>query len=195
MEGLVNFSSACSFQLHDFYEYLLVVHPPSEVYNQIREETQYFSSEYNVAVAKKTLPHITVANFLAREEMEETIIRYMRRIFSTQPFFSVALNNYSGLPEHTVFARIQDHDPFKHLATSLKVIDDYLRSNSCPPANLVTHPHVAIAKRLQKNIYDKAMFDYSRKIFHASFEVTQLVLVKRKNQFDKCERLSVFRLL
>src|SRR2546423_9443227 len=98
MEGLVNFSPASGFEVQDFYEYLLVVHQGKGVYNQIKEEKENFSSQYNVRVAKKTLPHITVANFLAKEEMEETIIRYMRRIFSMQTSFSVILNNYSGFP-------------------------------------------------------------------------------------------------
>ena len=70
MEGLVNFSPSPNFEVLDFYEYLLVVHPPEEVYDQIKKEKECFSSEFNVSVAKKTLPYITVANFLAREEME-----------------------------------------------------------------------------------------------------------------------------
>jgi 2'-5' RNA ligase len=195
MEGLVNFSPSRSFEVQDFYEYLLVAHPPEEVYDQIKKEKEYFSSEFNVSVAKKTFPHITVANFLAREEMEETIIRYMRRIFSTQKSFGVVLNNYSGFPEHTVFARVQDHQPFKQLASSLKVIDQYVKSNGCPPAKLIAHPHLTIARRLQKDVYDKAMFDYSRKIFHASFHADELILLKRKNQFEKCKTANVFKLL
>ena len=194
MEGLVNFSPSRGFQLHDFYEYLLVVHPPVEVYDKIKKEKEYFSSEYNVNIAKKTLPHITVANFLAREDMEETLIRYMQRIFSMHTSFWVSLNNYSGFPEHTVFARVQDHQPFKQLAASLKVVDQYVRNNGCPPAKLIKHPHLSIARRLQQNIYEKAMFEYSRKTLHASFEANELVLLKRKNQFDKCKTVSVFKL-
>ena len=194
MEGLVNLSPFAGFQMHDFYEYLLVVHPPAEVNDKIKKEKEYFSSEYNVNIAKKTLPHITVANFLAREEMEETIIRYMQRIFSTQTSFWVSLNNYSGFPEHTVFARVQDHQPFKQLAASLKVVDQYIRNNGCPPAKLITHPHLSIARRLQQNIYEKAMFEYSRKTFHASFETNELVLLKRKDQFDACRQVNVFKL-
>ena len=195
MEGLVNFSPSRSFQLHDFYEYLLVVHPPAEVYNQIKEEKEYFSSEYDATVAKKTLPHITIANFLAREAMEETLLRYMRRIFSMQASFPVTLNNYSGFPEHTVFARVQDHQPFKQLAHTLKVIDQYIKGNGCPPAKFITYPHLTIARRLKQNVYKKAMFEYSQKTFYASFNVTELILLKRKNQFDKCKQVNVFKLL
>jgi 2'-5' RNA ligase len=181
-------------QTSESYEYLLVVHPPHEVNNQLKEEKENFSSRYKVSIAKKTLPHITVADFLAKEEMEETIIRYMRRIFSMQTSFWVTLNNYSGFPEHTVFARVQDHQPFKQLATSLKAIDQYIRSNGCPPAKLITYPHLSIARQLQQNIYEEAMFEYSKKTFYASFEVSELILLKRKDQFDTCRQVNVFKL-
>jgi 2'-5' RNA ligase len=171
------------------------VHPPAEVYNQIKEEKEYFSSEYDATVAKKTLPHITIANFLAREAMEETLLRYMRRIFSMQASFPVTLNNYSGFPEHTVFARVQDHQPFKQLVHSLKVIDQYIKSNGCPAAKFITYPHLTIARRLKQNVYERAMFEYSQKTFYASFNVTELILLKRKDQFDKCKQVNVFKLL
>lgn len=209
MEGLVNFSPKQNFvtqhHAHAFlnilekksgtHEYLLVVHPGQDVYNQVMTEKQNFFDTYKEQVAIKAKPHITVADFLADEEMEETIIRYMRRIFSTQKSFNVTLNNYSGFPEHTVFARVQDHQPFKQLASSLKVIDQYIKSNGCPPAKLIKHPHITIARRLKQNVYEKAMFEYSQKTFYASFDVTELILLKRKNQFDKCQQVNVFKLV
>src|SRR6266487_4632421 len=153
--GLDEFVPEYIFQKPEFYEYLLVAHPSQEVNNQLKEEKENFSSTYKVSVAKKTSPHITVANFLAKEEMEETIIRYTRRTLSTQTSFLVTLNNYSGFPEHTVFARVQDHQPFKQLATSLKAIDQYIRSNGCPAIKFITYPHLSIARRLQQNVYEK----------------------------------------
>src|SRR6476646_5660227 len=178
-------------QTPELHEYFLVAYIPQEVNTQLKEEKENFSSKYKVTIAKKTLPHITVADFLAKEEMEETIIRYMRRIFSTHTSFWVTLNNYSGFPEHTVFARVQDHQPFKQLAHMLKVIDQYIKGNGCPPAKFITYPHLTIARRLKQNVYERAMFEYSQKTFYASFNVTELILLKRKDQFDKCKQVNV----
>jgi len=186
---------AQGFAVQQYCEYLLVVHPAQEVYAQIKQEKENFYNMYKEKVAIKTQPHITVANFLAKEEMENTIIRYMHRILSVQKSFTVALNNYSGFPPHTVYARVQNHEPFKQLAASLKAVDQYVRSNGCPPAKFIMHPHVSIARRLKQSVYEKAMFDYSQKIFHASFSVDELVLLRRQNQFDKCKQVNVFRLL
>jgi len=178
----------------DLYEYLLVAEPDEKVYQQIVEEKQTFFNTYKEKVSIKTKPHITVSNFLAKETMEETMIRWMQRIISTQFSFSVSLNNYSGFPPHTVYLRVQDHQPFKQLAASLKVVDQYVRGNDCPPMKLITNPHLSIARKLPAHIYEKAITEYAPKSFHASFEVKQLILLRRRHQFDACKQVSVFHL-
>lgn len=183
------------FHTPKFYEYLLVVHPNEEVFNHLKAEKEIFSDEYNVSIAKKTLPHITVANFLAKETMEETLIKWMHKIISSQQSFDVMINNFSGFPSSkTVYARIQNHEPFKQLATSLKTINTYINGNGFPNAKLINHPHMTIARSLQQNVYEKAIMDYSRKTFNASFIVDELILLRRQNQFDKCKQVSVFKL-
>lgn len=193
--GLTTSSSAPAFALPQYYEYLLVVHPSEDVYAQVMQEKQHFFNTYNEKVAIKTLPHITVANFMAKELMEETIIRYMHRIFSEVKSFNITLNNFSGFPPHTVYTRVQDHKPFKQLATSLAAVDQYVRSNGCPPAKFSKHPHVTIARRLKPDVYEKAMFEFSHRMFHASFTANEFVLLKRQNLFDKCRQVNVFKLL
>jgi len=183
------------FHTPQFYEYLLVVHPNEEIFNRLKAEKEIFSDEYNASIAKKTLPHITVANFLAKETMEETLIKWMHKIISNQQRFNVMINNFSGFPSSkTVYARIQNHEPFKQLATSLKTINAYINDNGFPNAKLINHPHLSIARSLQQNVYDKAIMDYSRKTFNASFTVNELILLKRQNQFDKCKQVSIFKL-
>ena len=175
------------------WEYLLVANPDENVYNKIMDVKQAFFDVYKQKIAIKTKPHITVANFLAMESMEETLIRYIHRICSQYMSFDVTLNNYSGFPSHTIYARIQDHAPFKQLAVQLNVIDQYVRSNGCPEARLIFRPHLTIARGLDNNVYNKAMLDYSEKTFHETFQLTELVLLKRNNQFDACKEVNVFR--
>lgn len=189
------FLSDLRFEPPAFYEYLLVVHPDEEIFNQLKAEKEKFSADYKVSIAAKTLPHITVANFLAKESMEETLIKWMHKIISSQPVFRVMLNNYSGFPSSkTVFARVQDHQPFQQLASSLQPINGYIKDNGLPSARMIRHPHMTIARSLQPTVYEKAMMDYSRKTFNASFMVDKLVLLKRQNQYDKCKHVTVFKL-
>jgi len=176
------------------YEYLLVAHPDAVVSEKVIAEKESFTAEYQQKIATKTKPHITIANFMAREAMEETILRYTQRICSQQQSFEVALNNYSGFPPHTIYLRVQNPQPFRQLAKELTVVSNYISSCSCPPVRLITNPHVSIARRLPETIYLKAMMDYSQKTFHETFMVNELVLLRRSNQYDTCKTVHVFRL-
>lgn len=147
------------------YEYLLVVHPDSDVYEKIQLEKQCFYNEFKEKVAIKAKPHITVANFLARESMEETLIRWIQRICNLRERFTVTLNNYSGFPPHTIYLRIQNEQPFQQLAKELNVINTYVSSCSCPPMKFISKPHLSIARRLPEEIYFKALTQYAHKSF------------------------------
>ena len=181
-------------QVNGFWEYLLVVKPDATVDAQIIEEKQFFSARFKALIAAKTKPHITVANFLAGEAMEETIIRWMHRIISNKKSFLVTLDQYGAFRPHTIYLRVQDHQPFQQLAKELKVVDQYIRGYGCPEMHLITNPHLTIARRLEQTTYSEAVKVYSEKIFHASFEVKELVLLRRMNQFDSCKQVNVFGL-
>lgn len=181
-------------QTNSFSEYLLVAHPDAGVYQQVMAEKQFFSAQFKTPVAVKTKPHITVANFMAMEPMEETIIRWMHRVISTKKSFRVTLDQYGAFRPHTIYLRVQDHRPFQQLARELKVVDQYIQSNGCPEMHLVDFPHLTIARRLEHPTYQEAVTVYAEKNFHASFEVKELLLLRRQHQFDTCKQVNVFGL-
>jgi 2'-5' RNA ligase len=176
----------------ELWEYLLVAHPDADVNNKIVDMKQSFVDVYKQKIAIKTKPHITIANFLAKESMEETLIRYIHRICKQYKSFAVTLNNYSGFPPNKIYVRVQDHEPFKQLASQLKVIDQYVQANGCPQARITLRPHLTIAGGLDIDVYNRAMLDYSQKTFHETFQLTELVLLKRSNQFDHCRQVNIF---
>lgn len=177
-----------------FCEYLLVAQPDTDVYEKVMIEKKYFYEQYRERLAIKTKPHITVANFLAKEEMEPTLIRWMHRIISTQKSFKVTLCNYSGFPPHTVYLRVQEPEPFQQLAKELKPLNEYIRSNDCPAIKLIGKPHLSIARKLPEAIYEKAMMDYSQRCFLEYFDVNDLILLRRQSMFDKCVEVNKFGL-
>lgn len=193
MEGLVQ-TSVKRMPSQKLFEYLLVAHPDEDVNNKLKAEQGIFYETYKEKIAVARQPHITIANFLATEAMEETLLRWMQRICREQRSFAVTLNNYSGFPPHTVYVRVQNELPFKKLARAFKVIDEYIQMNACPPAKFITKPHVSIARRLPADVYERAMLDYSQKLFHETFNVQQLVLLRREHQFDACKTIHVFQL-
>jgi 2'-5' RNA ligase len=195
MEALLNYPQQPYFKGSIVKEYLLVVNPEGDVQQELIEERSHFSKVYKTIVATETKPHIMVANFLAKEEMEETVLRWMHRIISSQKSFTVALNNYSGFPNtNSVYIRVQNHQPFKQLSKELKIIDELVRDNGLPKANLIVNPYIVIAGRLDTSVYETAMPVYSKKDFHAEFEVKELLLLKRTHEFNACKQVSIFRL-
>ena len=189
-----NKSTNSNWLASGLYEYLLVGHPDANVFDKIMKEKEFFTGEYNEKIAVKTKPHITVANFLASEAMEPTIIKWIQRICGAQQSFTVTLNNYSGFPPHTIYLRVQNPQPFQQLAKQLQTVDDFIRASACPPAKLTTRPHLSIARKLNEEVYNKAMADYSQKTFHESFMLDELLLLRRQHQFDACKTIQVFRL-
>ena len=139
-------------------------------------------------------PHITLAAFQAGEETEDTVIRWIQRICHQHKSFDIALNNYSGIPPHTIYLRVQDPQPLRELVQQLRAIDEFIRSSGWPPVNLTGRPYLSIAGGLTEKVYNKAMPDYSRKTFHGIFRVDELVLLKRRHSFDPCKTVNIFRL-
>ncbi len=194
-------------------EYLLVIYPNGDLQEKLLEAQQQFSADYGLQMTVRNKPHITVAAFQAGEIMEETLIRWVQRICNSYKSFELTLNNYSGFPPHTlkpaeperakftservsgtIYLRIQDPHPFRQLMQQLRSIDEFFRSSGCPPANLVSRPFLSIAGGLTEQVYNKAMPEYSRRTFHDSFQVDELVLLKRTHSFDACKTVNIFRL-
>src|SRR5581483_5532864 len=96
-------------------EYRLVIHPDAIVYEKIMAEKQRFFMQYGLEAVVKTFPYIMVSAFYAGEGMEETLIRWIQRICSQQLCFDVVLNNYSGLPQHSIYLRVQNPYPLQQL--------------------------------------------------------------------------------
>ena len=175
------------------YEYLLAVPIAADVNESIdHERRSLFCSD--ISRSSMQLNHISVAAFTARDEMESTVIRYLERIVSARSSFQVSLNNYSGIPPHTIFLRVQDVMPFRLLTKQLAAVSDYVQSCSCPPLQ-ICHPHVVMANNLGESNYLKSMLHFSQMSFYASFSVDEVVLLRRSHSFDPGKKLHVFPLV
>jgi hypothetical protein len=192
--GLTNTAGRLAPAAGSLQDYLLVVWPDADVYNQMKLIEQQFYIDYGVKPPPELKPHIKVAGFQAQEVMEETLIRWIERICSRHRSFAVTLNNYSGFPPHTIYLRVQDPRPFVQLGRELRAVDELIRSSYCPPAHLVAKPYLGVATRLPEQVYEKAMPDYSRKTFHASFMVSELLLLRKDRLSGACRTLNIFRL-
>jgi len=182
------FSDSVSMQ-----EYFLVVQPTLDVHGKIAHERSYFTEQYQWGKEDHNLPRLVLANFRAKDFMEDMLIRWMLRICSGQQKFSLTFNNYSGIPAHSIYLRVMDHQPIQDFLGKLRFLDEYLLSNECPPIRFEWHPHLNIAAFIPPAIYDQALKEYAERSFSESFEVNELVLMRRDpGKRDKV--VQVFRL-
>ena len=194
MEKVILHSKSNASIKRDQCVYELVFKLGEDISRQIRLEQEAFYSNFLAQQKKLPMTDILACRLVASELMEETLIRWMQRIISAQSAFTVTLNNYSGFPPGTVYLRVQDHKPFKQMSASLQVVDQYIRSNDCPPADLTIRPQVIIADHISPAIYDKAIMDYAQRSFYASLELTQLTLLKKKVPSDSFKQVCIFQL-
>lgn len=174
-------------------EYRLVLYPDAVVYEKIMAEKQRFSMNYGVESVVNSFPNIMVAGFYAGEGMEETLIRWIHRICSQLNSFEIALNNYSGLPQHSIYLRVQDPQPVQQLAFQLKTLDGHVHAMRGHAFERV--PHIVLANELPGPVYQQAMPVYSRKTFRARFMANELVLLGRDHPFATSKTINVFRFL
>ena len=176
---------------YELWEYLLVAHPDEGVTAKIFAEKKNLENKYDLDADRKFHPHITVANFLAKEAMEETFIRWIQNICNLQKSFTVTLNNYSGFPSSGLYLRVQTTEPFKKLSNALKILDGFMESNDCPLLKLVSNPHITFVTGLSEYSFNNVIQEYARKSFHESFKVDKLILLKRDREM-RCHLINTF---
>jgi hypothetical protein len=182
------------WQEMNLWEYMLLANPDEVVNEKLMWEKKYFEDKYETDISTKILPHINLANFLAKEILENRIGRLLQNICNQHYSFTVALNNFSGFPPHTVFIRVQNPLPLQRLANGLQALDDMLQINDCPPLQLPAKPHMSIGCQLDEEIYNIAIKEYAAREFHEQFTVDKLVLLKRDSRYKKWEHVNYFYL-
>ena len=137
---------------------------------------------------------ITIASFAVKEMMENTIIKWLQRVYGFMSSFQLSFNNYGGYPQNSIYLRVQHSEALSLMAQQLKTIDEYIRSGGCPGMNIYTRPQLPIGMQLSETAYEKAIPEYSRKIFNASFEVEEIELISY-NAEKGTRVVNIFRLL
>ena len=191
--------SSSNRRLPDWYqmgltEYILIVTPNQSVYEKVMLEKEHFQNIFSADIATKTLPHITLANILAKEQTEDLLSDCLDRICKLQYSFSVELKNFSGFRPYAIYIDVLYSEPFKRLINNLRALKRILEENDCPPLQLVDKPHMTIARRLDEEIFNQAIEHYASRTFHELFTIEKLTLLKRDSRHKKWENVSDFYL-
>jgi hypothetical protein len=192
--GQASLSLSASLPSSQWRTYRLLACPDALTTARIEEEQLFFRTQFSSPCGAQEPPAILLAHFEAKEMLEATLLRWIQRICSLQEPFTVTLNNFSGLPPHTIYLRVQDPAPFGRLAAQLRMVDSFLQSNDSPPARLISRPCLPLAAALPADLYDAAIQAYTRRSFHASFPLQTLVLQQRSHEGEPFRLVNTFTL-
>ena len=173
--------------LTDLKQYILVAQPSPRV-KKLIEEKEFLVREKFAFAGTLREPQIFVAGFFAKELMEETLSRWIQNICNLQSSFEVVLNNFGSIPPQTLCIRIQNQEPFLNLAHHLKMVDSFICANDCPPLITLSKAFLSVFDGLPSSLYGNALDELSHHLFHESFIINQMNLLKLKDGVFKKER-------
>jgi hypothetical protein len=121
---------------------------------------------------------VPIASFNAPPRMEDTLARWTQRICSSLEKTEITFNNFSGLPPHTIYLRIQDVNPLKQLVGELRKLDFYLTGNGHQPLHGVQRFMLPIIENIDESKYENLVYRFGRIEFHKKVAVESLLLQK-----------------
>ncbi len=177
-----------------FTSYQLVMYPEGETGAAVKLLTKKLKEIFPAELKIHSKAHIELGSFYAREEMEETIIRWIQRICNAESRFVVTMNNFGSVPPHVLYLRIQDHQPFFRLISKLRVIDNYIFLNGYGEVEWSSRPVCKLADQLQPGFDHSKIKDYAKLDYHANFLAYNLVLLKSTSLEEEPVVVNVFPL-
>jgi hypothetical protein len=109
-------NGAAIHPMHTWWHYWLVVNLPTEVRQKLLLPRQAGC----------------MAAFLARDGMENTLIRWMQRIFSQQRQFTLTLDLVKPLNHEPARWQVREQNHFLELRQQLHALNPYLQGSDCP---------------------------------------------------------------
>lgn len=177
-----------------FTSYQLVMYPEGETGAAVKLLSQKLQEIFPAELKIYKKAYIELGSFYAREEMEETIIRWIQRICNAESRFVVTMNNFGSVPPDTLYLRIQDHQPFFRLISKLRVIDNYIFSNGYGEVEWSSRPVCKLAGQLHPGFDHSKIREQANLEYHANFLAYNLVLLKTPIGGDEPAVVNVFPL-
>lgn len=173
-------------------EYLLVLDPQETLRHKIDKCREALIARYGIRQPPAGRPHVSLARFIAREEMEEKIQHRLQLIAMEEKPFVVELQDYGSYPMHAIFIRIANQPRVLELIRHLKEARRLMKAAGEDPY-FIQDPNIALAGRLPREKYLEAMKEYLHKSFSGRFVADQFLLLKRSMPGSRYQVAGRFR--
>jgi len=174
------------------YEYLLVINPPPHVSNEVMMWKKKFHQQFDHYLAVIIPPQINLCNFSESGMKEGEIIKQIAAVTQQHSPFRISLENFDGLPSHTIFINVLNPDSIIEIINNLKEQVKLQPKQS----RFYMQPQVTIARGLDQGKFSRASAEFCEQKYAASFVVSSIALLRREAnvKFAKYEVLKEFRL-
>jgi 2'-5' RNA ligase len=166
-------------------EYQLVISPNENLWEKIMKVKAEFAEEFQADIAVKTKPHITLANFVTWNMMEERIKNRFRHIAMGQYPFKIELKDYGSYPSHTIYINVATKIPVQELSKQLRSAQRLMKAHPDYTPHFLTDPHLTIARKLKPWQYEKGWLKYSHSHFTGKIIADAMLLLKRPLNDDR----------
>ena len=165
---------------YNYNEYLLILNPPQVLQTKIIEVKKDFYEKYRADNALWGKPHLTLANFVQFEMMEERLVNRLKTIGMGYTPFKVELKDFGSFPSHTIFINVDSKLQVKNLSRELRNAQKLMTLNKENKPHFFDDPHIMITRRLLPWQYEKGWQDYSHRHFTGRFIADGMLLIKRR---------------
>ena len=165
---------------YKYNEYLLVLSPHEELWNKIKNVKEYFSEKYKSEQAKWGKPHVTLANFIQFEMMEERLVNRLNASAMGYHPIKVELKDYGSFPSHTIYINVTSKIPIQNLVKEIRhEAQRLMKLNDDNKPHFIMEPHLTIARKLKPWQYEEGWKEFSQRQFTGRFIADAMVLLKR----------------
>lgn len=175
-------------------EYLLVLHPPDDLWQKIMKIKNEFADKYKNEVAKFTKPHISLINWLSLELMEERMMQRLQTIAMGITPFKVELKDYASFPTHTIYINVVSKVPIQSLVKEMKQAQRLMTLNRENKPHFIETPYLSLCRKLKPWQYEEGWLEFSHRQFTGRFIADSMLLLKRqagqKTKFQIAKRFE-----
>ena len=191
----MNTQSLIKIPGYKYNEYLLVLNPNEDLRDKIMQVKKEFYEKYKATTALYSKPHITLANFIQFDMMEERFVNRLKIIAAGYRAFTVELKDYGSFPSHTIFINVESKQQVQNLSRELRPAQQLMTLNKDNKPHFINDPHLTIARKLLPWQYEKGWLDYSHRFFTGRFIADGMLLLKRPLEGKAYQTVQRFEFL
>lgn len=174
------------------YEYLAVIELPAALRDRIEQSRQELTTKYQISQPPTGRPNVSLVRFSAFKMTEAKITRRLQLIATGEKPFVIELKDHGSYPMHAIFINIANQQRVLQLIKNLKKARILMKAGGEDP-HFLQDPNIALAGRMDKEIYLEAIKEYEHSHFSGRFVADSFLLLKRPKNEKKYQVVKRFQ--